>query len=331
MPSALDLRLDAAYKLITGPGGPIQVGTIERDGRELPFITNAPSNIVDYAAYFCAQHGDATFLVEGNERLSFAEFHAAARKVAAGLVEGYGVKRGDRIGIAMRNANAWCVAYLGALMAGGCATLLNGWWQGAELAAGIEDSGTRLVIADPQRAERLACAQHSAKVVTLDITRPIEEAIAPITAAGGSDATALPQLGPDDLATILFTSGSTGQSKGAYSRHQAVVQGTFNYIAQTASIVHLLTEDGQMTDLQPATLICTPLFHVTAEIPVFLQSFALGRKLVLMPKWNAEEAMRLIQDEKVNYFVGVPLMSYEILVHPHRAKYELSTCKSYAG
>jgi len=331
MPSALDLRLEAAYNLITGPGGPIQVGTIERHGRELPFITNAPSNIVDYVAYFCAQHGDATFLVEGNERLSFAEVYAAARKVAAGLVEGHGVKRGDRVGIAMRNANAWCVAYLGALMAGGCATLLNGWWQGAELAAGIEDSGTKLVIADPQRAERLACADHGAKVIALDITRPIDEAIAPITAAGGSEATELPQLGPDDLATILFTSGSTGQSKGAYSRHQAVVQGIFNYIAQTASIVHLLTEDGQMSDIQPATLICTPLFHVTAEIPVFLQSFALGRKLVLMPKWNAEEAMRLIQDEQVNYFVGVPLMSYEILVHPNRSKYDLSTCKSYAG
>lgn len=331
MPSALDLRLEAAYNLITGPGGPIQVGTIERHGRELPFITNAPSNIVDYVAYFCAQHGDATFLVEGNERLSFAEVYAAARKVAAGLIEGYGVKRGDRVGIAMRNANAWCVAYLGALMAGGCATLLNGWWQGAELAAGIEDSETKLVIADPQRAERLACAEHGAKVIALDITRPIDEAIAPITAAGGSEATELPQLGPDDLATILFTSGSTGQSKGAYSRHQAVVQGIFNYIAQTASIVHLLTEDGQMSDIQPATLICTPLFHVTAEIPVFLQSFALGRKLVLMPKWNAEEAMRLIQDEQVNYFVGVPLMSYEILVHPNRSKYDLSTCKSYAG
>src|SRR3546814_16740200 len=86
-----------------------------------------------------------------------------------------------------------------------------------------------------------------------------------------------------------------------------------------------------MSDIQPATLICTPLFHVTAEIPVFLQSFALGRKLVMMPKWNAEEAMRLIQDEQVNYFVGVPLMSYEILVHPNRAKYDLSMCKSYAG
>jgi acyl-CoA synthetase (AMP-forming)/AMP-acid ligase II len=257
--------------------------------------------------------------------------YAGARKVAAGVVEGYGVVGGDRVGIAMRNANAWCVAYLGTLMAGGCATLLNGWWQGAELAAGIEDSETTLVIADPQRAERLACAEHGAKIITLDITRPIDEAIAPITAAGGSEATELPQMTADDLATILFTSGSTGQSKGAFSRHQAVVQGVFNYVAQTASIVHLLTEDGQMSDIQPATLICTPLFHVTAEIPVFLQSFALGRKLVLMPKWNAEEAMRLIQDEQVNYFVGVPLMSYEILTHPHRKNYDLSTCKSYAG
>ena len=86
MPSALDLRLDAAYELITGPGGPIQVGSIEKDGRSLPFITNAPTNLGDYVAFFCAQHGDATFLVEGDERLSFKQVYAAARKVAAGLI-----------------------------------------------------------------------------------------------------------------------------------------------------------------------------------------------------------------------------------------------------
>ena len=332
MPSALDLRLEAAYNLITGPGGPIQVGSVERFGRQLPFITNAPTNLADYVAYFAMQHGDATFLVEGDERLSFKQVYMAARQVAAGLIEGFGVERGDRVGLAMRNANAWCVAYIGILMAGGCATLLNGWCQGGELAAGIENSEAKLVIADPQRAARLAepGVEHGAKVVTLDITRPIDEAIAPI-ASKGSAATVLPTLTGQDLATILFTSGSTGQSKGAYSRHEAVVQAIFNYVTQTATIVHLLTEDGQMSDIQPATLICTPLFHVTAEIPVFLQSFALGRKLVLMPKWNAEEAMRLIQDEQVNYFVGVPLMSYEILTHPNRKNYDLSTCKSYAG
>jgi long-chain acyl-CoA synthetase len=332
MPSALDLRLEAAYNLITGPGGPIQVGSVERFGRQLPFITNAPTNLADYVAYFAMQHGDATFLVEGDERLSFKQVYMAARQVAAGLVEGFGVERGDRVGLAMRNANAWCVTYIGILLAGGCATLLNGWWQGGELAAGIRDSEARLVIADPQRAARLAepGLDHGAEVVTLDIARPIDEAIAPLASKGSAE-TVLPTLTGQDLATILFTSGSTGQSKGAYSRHEAVCQAIFNYVTQTASIVHLLTEDGQMSDIQPATLICTPLFHVTAEIPVFLQSFALGRKLVLMPKWNAEEAMRLIQDEQVNYFVGVPLMSYEILTHPNRKNYDLSTCKSYAG
>lgn len=330
MPSALDLRLEAAYNLITGPGGPIQVGSVERFGRQLPFITNAPTNLADYVAFFAAQHGDAIFLVEGDERLSFKQVYLAARQVAAGLVDGFGVQRGDRVGLAMRNANAWCVSYIGILMAGGCATLLNGWWQGGELAAGIIDSEAKLVIADPQRAARLEGIEHGAKIVTLDIAHPIDEAIAPI-ASKGAAGTVLPTLTGQDLATILFTSGSTGQSKGAYSRHEAVVQAIFNYVTQTASIVHLLTEDGQMSDIQPATLICTPLFHVTAEIPVFLQSFALGRKLVLMPKWNADEAMRLIQDEQVNYFVGVPLMSYEILTSPNRKNYDLSTCKSYAG
>lgn len=330
MPSALDLRLEAAYNLITGPGGPIQVGSVERFGHQLPFITTAPTNLADYVAFFAAQHGDATFLVEGDERLSFKQVYIAARQVAAGLVEGHGVQRGDRVGLAMRNANAWCVSYIGILMAGGCATLLNGWWQGGELAAGILDSEAKLVIADPQRAARLEGIEHGAKIVTLDIAQPIDEAIAPIASKGAAE-TVLPTLTGQDLATILFTSGSTGQSKGAYSRHEAVVQAIFNYVTQTASIVHLLTEDGQMSDIQPATLICTPLFHVTAEIPVFLQSLALGRKLVLMPKWNVDEAMRLIQDEKCNYFVGVPLMSYEILTSPNRKNYDLSTCKSYAG
>lgn len=333
MPSALDLRLDAAYQLITGPGGPIEVGSIERFGRSLPIISNAPTNLADYVGHFCLQHGDATFLVEGDERLSFAEAYAAARKVAAGLIDGHGVQRGDRVAIAMRNANAWCVSYLGVLIAGGCATLLNGWWNGSELADGITDTETSLVIADPQRAERLAepGVKHGAKVITLDISLPIDQAIAPITSAGGSADTKFPVLTGDDLATILFTSGSTGQCKGAYSRHQAVVQATFNYLTQTMGMVHLLTEDGAMSDLQPATLVCTPLFHVTAEIPVFMQSIALGRKLVLMPKWNAEEAMRLIEKEQVNYFVGVPLMSYEIMVHPNRKNYDISVCKSFAA
>jgi acyl-CoA synthetase (AMP-forming)/AMP-acid ligase II len=132
---------------------------------------------------------------------------------------------------------------------------------------------------------------------------------------------------------VLFTSGSTGNAKGAYSDHRGVVQGTMNYLAQSVMALGLMTEQGEAPPLgaQPVTLVNVPLFHVTGEVPVFLQSFALGRKLVLMPKWDATEAMRLIEREKVTYFVGVPLMSFEIATHPDRDKYDLSSCVTFAA
>ncbi|MBB5686292.1 class I adenylate-forming enzyme family protein [Sphingobium boeckii] len=333
MPSALDLRIAQALAKLTDPGAPMALTTIERFGTALPMIAAAPPALSHYFAHFCAQHGDADFLVEGDERLSFTQTYAAARKVAGALVEGWGVKRGDRVGIAMRNAPGWIVSYMGVIMAGGVATLLNGWWQGCELADGIRDTGTKLVLADPPRVKRLAeCDEDSgATLVSLDVSLPIDQAIAPLLARGGGADTPLPELTGDDLATILFTSGSTGQSKGAYSDHRGVVQGTFNYLAITLAMLDLVTQDGKAPSVQPCTLLNVPLFHVTAEIPVMLQSFAMGRKLVLMPKWDAEDAMRLMAREKATYFVGVPLMSFEIMTHPNRAQYDLSTVASFAA
>jgi len=70
-----------------------------------------------------------------------------------------------------------------------------------------------------------------------------------------------------------------------------------------------------------------PLFHVTGEVPVMLNSFVIGRCMVIMPKWDATEALRLIEKEKVSYFVGVPTMSLEIMNHPDRHKYDLSSLR----
>ena len=104
-----------------------------------------------------------------------------------------------------------------------------------------------------------------------------------------------------------------------------------NYVCQTAMILQILTERNEAPSVQPSALVAVPLFHVTGEIPLFLQSFALGRKLVLMPKWDATEALRLLAEEKITYFVGVPLMSYELATHPDRDQYDLSECKSFAA
>ena len=92
-------------------------------------------------------------------------------------------------------------------------------------------------------------------------------------------------------------------------------------------LLGLLTQEGKAPATPPRTLLSVPLFHVTGEVPVMLNSFVIGRCMVIMPKWDATEALRLIEKEKITYFVGVPTMSLEIMNHPDREKYDLSSLK----
>ena len=330
MPTELDKDIHRFTQAVTAPGQMFETVEITRRGTTMPAFKNAPPSLAHYFAHFCNEHKDTVFLVDGDQRMTFGEVYAAATHVAHGLATRHGLEKGDRVGIAARNSINWIVAYMGTLMAGGCVTLLNGWWTGEELGYGIDLCDCSLVLADPPRAARLEHTDHAAKLIVFEHGAPAE-GLADIWAAGDTAMRMLGQLGPDDLATILYTSGSTGHPKGAYSDHLAVVSGVMNYICQTAMIVAMLTEKGEAPTVQPSALVTVPLFHVTGEVPVFLQSLAMGRKLVLMPKWDAGEALRLLAEEKITYFVGVPLMSYELATHPDREKYDLSECKSFAA
>ena len=336
MPTELDRMISDVMDGLTGESGPLATVQCDRGGVSMPVLAAAPPALPQYFAHFClGDNRDTEFLVDGDLRLTFGEVHMAADRLARALVSGHGIAKGDRVGIAARNSANWIVAHMAILMAGGVSTLLNGWWQGAELACGITDVGCTLVLADEARAARLQGHDlGAAKIAIFDHDCLPDEGFAGILALGaGSDHGNgdLPDIAHDDLATILFTSGSTGKSKGAYSDHRGVVQGVFSYIAQSMMALEVVTRMGRPPTLQPATLLNVPLFHVTAEVPVLLQSIGIGRKLVLMPRWDAEEAMRLIEKEKVTYFVGVPLMSFEMVSHPSRNRYDLTTCLSFAA
>jgi long-chain acyl-CoA synthetase len=332
MATELDMAITATLRRLTAEDGPLAVTYIEKFGEQLPMIAKAPANLSDYIAYFCTLNAEKEFLVDGELRLTFAQCYEAARILAGGLVEGRGLIKGDRVGIAARNSANWIIAYMAIIMAGGVATLLNGWWQGGELADGIRMVGCRYLLADAQRAARLEGHDiGDAHILLFDHDCDPLEGLGTLISKGGGASTPLPLIDPLDNATILYTSGSTGQSKGALSDHRAVVQGAMSYVGQTLVFFDLLTAQGNAPTLQPSTLLNVPLFHVTAAVPVLLQSFAIGRKLVLMPKWDAEDAMRLIEKEKITYFVGVPLMSIELATHPLRHKYDLTTCTAFAA
>ncbi|MEM7666499.1 MAG: class I adenylate-forming enzyme family protein [Pseudomonadota bacterium] len=336
MPTQLDTALENIIGELTKEGQPFATVPFEQDRVTMPAFAVAPPTLAHYFAHFCNEHKDVPFLVDGDIRMTFGEAYAAAVCVAQGLATGHGVEKGDRIGIAARNSTNWIVAYMGIAMAGGCVTLLNGFWSGEELAYGIDLAECKIVLADAGRAKRLDGHEHAAKLVMIEHDKAPSEGLANVWAVPGTDSPSvamamLGQLGPDDIATILYTSGSTGKSKGAWSDQRGVIHGVMSYVAQSAMAKILLESQGEDLSAQPSALVAVPLFHVTGEIPLFLQSYAIARKLVLMPKWDAGEALRLMAEEKVTYFVGVPLMSYEIASHPDLAKYDLSACKSFAA
>ena len=320
MQSDLDRKFDEILAELTGPGGRLIIGEDERGNA---IVTNFPATIPHLLRTFCALNAPSEAVVAGDERFTFAELDAISERVARGLVA-HGIGKGDRGGIAMRNCPSWIVGYMGIVKAGAVAALLNGWWEADEFQHALELTEPKLILADAPRAKRLANCTIGLPTVTLPIERPIEEAMAEFL--GAPDDIALPEVEPEDDATILFTSGSTGESKGAVSTHRAVTTATYAYSVGLMVLKGVLEREGNPPP-SPRTLLSVPLFHVTGEVPVMLNSFVVNRCMIVMPKWDAAEALRLIEKEKVTYFVGVPTMSLELMTHPDRDKFDLSSLR----
>lgn len=337
MLTELDKALDAATAAITAPGGQLAVGRATIRGVELPVFENAPASLRDYLMFFLPAHADKEFLVYEDERYSFADIREKAIRIAALLQHGHGIAKGDRVAIAMRNYPEWLAAFFGAIHLGAVVVPMNAWWKADELAYGLRDSGTRLVIADEERLRRIreidgldlpAIAVRTGPSVAAELRATTLEAA---LAGAPADPWYLAPLYPDDDATIMYTSGSTGAPKGAVSTHRAIVSGALNYLVQGLAMLQLAMQQGVALPAQQVMLLNVPLFHITGLVPVMLVSVAIGRKMVIMHRWDAGEALALIEKERCTYFVGVPTMSLELMQHPDRDKYDLSSLLDIAG
>jgi len=337
MLTEMDKALDQVTAMITAPGGQLGVGRETIRGVELSVFDKAPPSLREYFAFFLTANADKEFLVYDDQRLTFGDVQAEAVKIGAMLQHRYGIAKGDRVTIAMRNYPEWVTLYVGALMIGAIVVPMNAWWRAEELAYGLKDSGTRLVIADEERARRIAEIPDLALPMILIRTSHAvaeqlkAERLEDALAASPATPWYLPPLYPEDDATIMYTSGSTGAPKGAVATHRSVVSGALNYLVQGLAMLQLAQAAGVELPPQQVMLLNVPLFHITGSVPVLLVSMAIGRRMIIMYRWDAGEALRLIEKERATYFVGVPTMSLELMQHPDREKYDLSSLVDIAG
>jgi len=328
------LSYDEAYTQVTGPGQIFELVDDTVGGIDYRLFKHAPPTL---GHLFAGARGDeSTFLVYEDERWTFAKTMRHVDALAHTLVHTYGITKGDRVGIAMRNLPEWIVSFAAILSVGAVSVSLNAWWTETEVDYAIDDSGLSLLIADPERIDRAHLPAHSRQipmiVVRADAIEPpptgverYEDVVAP-----GIPAPAI-EVGPEDDATILYTSGTTGFPKGAVSTHRAVVQALMAFGAGATIQSARKGEDVLGGGHAPCFILIVPLFHVTGCIPVMLSCFGTKLKLVMMHHWDPETALRLIEAERVTAFVGVPTQSWDMLESPAFDRYDTSSLVTVGG
>ncbi|MGY5070074.1 class I adenylate-forming enzyme family protein [Streptomyces griseus] len=310
-------RIEAA---LTAPGAPFAVVIGERG---TPEYADGPRTLWEFVETTWA-YGDAPFLIAGERTYSYGEFFAAASALAVRLRERYGLRSGDRAVIAMRNHPEWQIAFWAAQLAGLVAVPLNAWWTEEEFGRALDDCEPGVLLVDGERLGRVAGwarrtgayvvlfhgAGRTAEGLRLD---RYEEFPAPDPLAAPPDV----EPRPEDDATILYTSGTTGRPKGAVATQLAQAGAALNpryHAAASALARGVIPGQGPA----PVSLMTFPFFHVAA-FTGFYAAMAAGGALVLMHKWDADEALRLIRTHRVTHFSGVPATGLQLLEAAERA------------
>ena len=342
--SVADIRAE-----LTAPGQLFEMDEIQIDGVPLRAWKHAPPTLRDVLD-LSALHGDKPFVVYEDERITFGEHYRRASTLAHRLIDDYGVRKGDRVAIAMRNFPEWLLAFWAATVAGAIVVPLNAWWTGPELEYGIEDSGAKVLVVDEERAQRLRPYADFglSDVIVARAQHPLTEAeVAFDDVLGAVPADASPPdvaLDPEDDATIFYTSGTTGFPKGALGTHRNICTnvmslafGAFYASARKAAVMG--SGGGADADAlasgaaEQSILLSVPLFHVTGCHAIMLGSISFGGKLVIMYKWDPERALELIERERITTIGGVPAMVWQLLESPSFHETDLSSVTSigYGG
>jgi long-chain acyl-CoA synthetase len=333
------MSLAQAHSKLTAPGARFETEEVAIRGVTTKIWKHAPPTL-RHTFLNSRAFAQREFVVYEEDRATFDAFDRAVVALAHEL-QARGVRKGDRVALVMRNLPEWSVVFFAAACIGAIVTPLNAWWTGPELEYGLINSGAKIAFMDAERFERLA--EHLPKCPALTrvyVSRRSDEIADPKIARLESiigvvnDWRTLPkrelpevELVPEDDATIFYSSGTTGRPKGVLGTHRNYAQ---NILTTAAALSRAVLRRGETppdpaTQPQRVTLLAIPLFHVTACSSSMIPAVANGSKLVLMRKWDCEKGLQLIERERVTVAGGVPTIAWQLIEHPNRSKYDLSS------
>jgi long-chain acyl-CoA synthetase len=258
-----------------------------------------------------------TFSIYGDETLTYAEHRAQVAALAHHLLE-RGVEKGERVAIGMRNYPEWSIAFWSCQAIGAIVVALNAWWTASELAYALDDSSPAALIIDGERLERLRGVLGRPEIRTVVVTRRGQAGeggvdFAELVAGGPAE---LPdaQVGAGDLATILYTSGTTGNPKGAMASQRNHMTNLMNTLlaGTVARVMAGLPPEPDPAAPQAGVLQTFPFFHIGGLTGLYV-SVATGARMAMMYKWAPAEAVELIQTHALSGVSGVPIVVRQLL------------------
>ncbi len=330
-------KFDQARIRLTAAGAPFEIVDFPERGPRCKQYKNAPKNMIELFAPAKA-HGDKEFVFYEGESWSFNKMLSQAASVGHQLVNNFGIHKGDRVAIAMRNYPEWMAAYIGITCVGATVVPLNSWGVADDLEYALSDSESKLVFVDQQRYDMLKGRYQRLDIVPV-VVRPTgdkhgSEALIYQDFIGGAKNVSMPEVAidADDDVMIMYTSGTTGRPKGALSTQRGLCQSVFNMEFMGAAMAP--ANEARVATIaakgyEPSNLMSVPLFHVSGCHATFLTSIRSGRGIVMMYKWDVDKAFDYVEQKRITHIGGAPAQILDFFDSPRFATTDIDSLASF--